>query len=313
MTMRRKNSMIKLNLQLHAGTNNNQAVRSYQKQFKELLQAVFKKQAYFREFFGGGIEALDGVTHNETAFYIKTSDIPVVVGTEYNKGENVGFGTGTSNSTRFGERKEIIYTDTPVLYDWEWVFHEGIDRHTVNNDFVATIADRSELQAQAKVQLFDNKGGLFISESASKSLEIATLDNDSVLKLFNDLSNEYTNMEAIGTRMAWVKPELYNAIVDHPLTTSAKKSGANIDENGIFKFKGFIIKEVPETKFQAGEIAYVSITGVGKQFTGINTARTIESEDFDGVAFQGAGKAGEFILPANKKAVIKVVEGTPEG
>lgn len=302
-----------MNLQRHAGENNDQAVRSYQKQFKELLQAVFQKQAYFREFFGGSIEALDGVTHNKTAFSIKTSDIPVVIGTEYNKGENVAFGTGTSSSNRFGERKEIIYTDTDVPYDWEWNFHEGIDRHTVNNDFEATIADRTELQAQAKVQLFDDKGGLFISKNASETLEIDKLDNDSVLKLFNDLSRKYTNMEAIGTRMAWVKPELYNAIVDHPLTTSAKKSGANIDENGIFKFKGFNIKEVPETKFQDGELAYVSIIGVGKQFTGINTARTIDSEDFDGKAFQGAGKAGEYILPANKKAVIKVVEGTPEG
>lgn len=291
-----------------AGENNNLAVRSYQKQFKELLQAVYQKQAYFREFFGGGIEALDGVTHNKTAFSIKTSDIPVVIGSEYNKGENVAFGTGTSNSTRFGERQEIIYTDTDVPYDWEWVFHEGIDRHTVNNDFAATIADRSELQAQAKVQLFDDKGGLFISKNADKAIEIAEITNETVLKLFNDLSNAYVNMEAIGTKMAWVKPELYNAIVDHPITTTAKHSGVNIDTNGLLTFKGFVIKEVPETKFQEGELAYSSITGVGKQFTGINTTRTIESEDFDGVAFQGAGKAGEFILPANKKAVIKVVE-----
>ena len=74
-----------------AGENNNLAVRSYQKEFKELLQAVYQKQAYFREFFGGGIEALDGVTHNKTAFSIKTSDIPVVIGTEYNKGKDVAF------------------------------------------------------------------------------------------------------------------------------------------------------------------------------------------------------------------------------
>ncbi len=291
-----------------AGENNNLAVRSYQKEFKELLQAVYQKQAYFREFFGGGIEALDGVTHNKTAFSIKTSDIPVVIGTEYNKGKDVAFVTGTSKSTRFGERQEIIYTDTDVPYDWEWVFHEGIDRHTVNNDFAATIADRSELQAQAKVQLFDDKGGLFISKAADKTLELAALENDAVLELFNKLSNAYVNMEAVGTKMAWVKPELYNAIVDHPITTTAKHSDVNIDENGILRFKGFQIKEVPETKFQKDELAYVSIVGVGKQFTGINTTRTIESEDFDGVAFQGAGKAGEFILPANKKAVIKVVE-----
>lgn len=291
-----------------AGENNNLAVRSYQKEFKELLQAVYQKQAYFREFFGGGIEALDGVTHNKTAFSIKTSDIPVVIGAEYNKGKDVAFGTGTSKSTRFGERQEIIYTDTDVPYDWEWVFHEGIDRHTVNNDFAATIADRSELQAQAKVQLFDDKGGLFISKAADKTVELAALENDAVLELFNKLSNAYVNMEAVGTKMAWVKPELYNAIVDHPITTTAKHSDVNIDENGILRFKGFQIKEVPETKFQKDELAYVSIVGVGKQFTGINTTRTIESEDFDGVAFQGAGKAGEFILPANKKAVIKVVE-----
>lgn len=296
-----------------AGENNNLAVRSYQKQFKELLQAVYQKQAFFREFFGGGIEALDGVTHNKTAFSIKTSDIPVVIGTEYNKDPNVGFGTGTSNSTRFGPRQEIIYTDTDVPYTWEWTWHEGIDKHTVNNDFDNTVADRSELQAQAKVQLFDNHGGLFISQVADQAMELADFSNDAVLKLFNDLSNAYVNMEAVGTKIAWVKPELYNAIVDHPITTSAKHSGANVDANNILMFKGFQIKEVPETKFQEGEIAYTSIAGVGKQFTGINTARTIPSEDFDGVAFQGAGKAGEFILPANKKAVIKVVEGTPEG
>src|SRR5690625_78161 len=289
-------------------TNNNQAARSYQKQFKQLLQAVFKHQAYFRDFFGGGIEALDGVQHNETAFYVKTSDIPVVVGSAYNKGANVAFGTGTSNSTRFGERQEIIYTDTDVPYTWEWVFHEGIDRHTVNNDCAGTSADRSELHAQAKVQLFDDRGGLFISSVADQSIELADITNDAVLKLFNDLSNAYVNMEAVGTKMAWVKPELYNAIVDHPITTTAKHSGANVDANNILTFKGFQIKEVPEVKFQEGELAYTSITGVGKQFTGINTARTIPSEDFDGVAFQGAGKAGEFILPANKKAVIKVVE-----
>src|SRR5690625_6371751 len=65
-------------------THNQQlAARSYQKQFRQLLQAVFQHQAYFRDFFGGNIEALDGVTHNETAFYVKTSDIPVVVGNEY--------------------------------------------------------------------------------------------------------------------------------------------------------------------------------------------------------------------------------------
>ncbi|EJC3744240.1 phage capsid protein [Enterococcus faecium] len=289
-----------------AGENNNQTVRSYQKEFKALLQAVYKKQAYFSEFFGGKLEALDGVTNNQTAFYIKTSDIPVVVGAEYNKEENVGFGTGTGNSTRFGNRTEIIYVDTPANYTWEWTYHEGIDRHTVNADFTGAIADRLDLQAQAKVQRFDDKGGAFISSIADKTIELEAVTADNLTKLFNDLSTTYTNLETVGTKMAWVKPAIYNALVDHPLTTTAKSSNTNVDENGIFKFKGFIIKEVPDAKFQEGELAYTSIVSVGKQFTGINTSRTIESEDFDGVALQGAGKAGEFILPANKKAVMKV-------
>ncbi|MGC4019205.1 MAG: hypothetical protein QM793_08300 [Muricomes sp.] len=286
--------------------NQNSAARSYQKQFRQLLQAVFKKQSYFADFFGGSIEALDGVQHNAVAFSVKTSNIPVVVGTAYNKGTNVSFGPGTGNSTRFGQRTEIIYTDTDVPYTWEWVFHEGIDRHTVNNDISAAVADRLDLQAQAKVQKFNTQHSGFISSVAGHEETLADYTADKVLALFNALSAYYVNIEAIGIKVAAVNTELYNAIVDHPLVTTGKNSSVNIDENGILRFKGFQIKETPDTLFQTGECAYIYVQNVGKAFTGINTARTIESEDFDGVALQGAGKAGEFILDDNKKAVVKV-------
>lgn len=289
-----------------AGDNNDLAARQYQLEFKKLLQAVFKKQSYFADFFGGGIEALDGVQENETAFYVKTSDVAVVVGTEYSDDENTAFGTGTGKSSRFGNRTEIIYSNTPVSYSWEWVFHEGIDRHTVNNDFETAIADRLELQAQAKTKTFNSKHSAFISTSAGKTETLADYSADKVLALFNNLSAYFVNIEAVGEKKAKVNPALFNAIVDHPLTTTAKASGASIDNNGIVKFKGFTIEEIPDTMFQTKECCYAYIAGVGKAFTGINTARTIESEDFDGVALQGAGKAGEFILPDNKKAVCKV-------
>ena len=85
-----------LNLQLFAaGDNNDLPARSYQLEFKNLLQAVFRKMSYFADFFGGEIEALNGVQENETAFYVKTSDIPVVVGTAYDKSDTKAFGTGT--------------------------------------------------------------------------------------------------------------------------------------------------------------------------------------------------------------------------
>lgn len=292
------------------GTKNQQlAAKTYQKQFKEMLQAVFSHQAYFADFFGGDIEALDGVQNNETAFYVKTSDIPVVVGSGYNTDANVGFGTGTSKSSRFGDRQEIIYIDTPVPYTWGYNWHEGIDRYTVNNSMESAMADRVELQAQAKTMLFDKKHAEFIVANAGKSEALTAYDEAAVLKLFNDLSAYYINIEAIGTKVAKVGPELYNIIVDHRLTTKEKASGANVDNNEIVRFKGFLIEEVPQAKLGANA-ALVYIKGVGKAFTGITTARTIESEDFDGVAFQGAGKAGEFILDDNKPAVVKVTAPT---
>lgn len=288
------------NLQLFAaGDNNDIAARSYQLEFKKMLEVVFKKQSYFADFFGGGIETLDGVQNNETAFYVKTSDIPVVVGTGYDK--ETALGTGS----RFGDMTEVVYQNTPVNYSWEWNWHEGIDRHTVNNDLSAAIADRTELQAIAKTKLFNAKHGAFISASAAKTIPLASYTADAVLAFFNELNKYYTDIEAVGTLKAKVNADLYNAIVDHPLTTSAKGSAANIDKNGVVEFKGFLIEKVPSSMFAEGECCYTYVAGVGKAFTGINTARTIEATDFDGVAFQGAGKAGEYILPDNKKAVCK--------
>ena len=289
------------------GTQNNDlSVRNYQKQFKQLLKAVFKKQSYFSDFFGGELEALDGVQHNAVAFSVKTSDIPVVVGVKYNKDANVAFGTGTGNSSRFGQRNEVIYRDTDVPYTWEWVFHEGIDRHTVNNDFNAAVADRLDLLAQAKIQTFNTHHGKFISSVAGKEITVADLADDKLLALFNELSAYYVNLEAVGTKVIKVNTEMYNAIVDHPLVTTAKNSSVRIDDNGIVRFKGFLIQEIPDAMFQAGEYAYSYITNIGKAFTGITTSRTINSEDFDGVALQGAGKAGEYIIDDNKKAVVKI-------
>lgn len=294
--------------------NNNQAARSYQKEFRQLLRAVFRTQAYFRDFFGGNIEALDGVQHNENAFYVKTSDIPVIVGSKYDKGENVGFGTGTGNSTRFGERTEIIYTDTPVPYSWEWVYHEGIDKHTVNNDFNAAVADRLDLQAQAKIREFNKHHSQFISSSAGKDVELNDLTESAVNNLFDELFAHYLDNEIEGTKVARVNAELYNAIVNGGLAVKEKGSTVGIDRNEIYMFKDFVIEGLPATLFQEGDVAYTYVPDIAKAFTGINTARTIESEDFDGLALQGAGKAGEFILDDNKLAVSKVtIDGTPEG
>lgn len=302
----------KFNLQRFAGENNNLRERSYEQAFKELLPAVFATKSYFSDFFVGGLEALDGVASNEEAFKVKTCDIPVAVGEGYDKTATKAFGTGTGSSNRFGERQEIIYTDKSVEYTWGWNFHEGIDKHTVNADMDGALADRLELQAIAKTQLFNKKHGKFISASAGKTVTTsgATLTMEDVTAVFNELSKHFTNAEAVGTRYAKVNSDLYNLIVDHTLTVSSKNSSVNIDTNGLVRFKGFLIEEVPDAMFQKKEVAYAYVGGIAKAFTGIVTARTIQSEDFDGVALQGAGKAGEYIPEGNKKAVAKVVLGS---
>jgi hypothetical protein len=157
----------------------------------------------FGDFFGGSIEALDGVQHNETAFYVKTSDIPVVFGDEYNKDAATAMGAGTSKGSRFGERTEIIYVDTPVNYAWEWVFHEGIDRHTVNNNFDVAVADRLDLQAQAKTQKFNAQHSKFIAESAGKSVALTGYTADGVLALFNELSKYFINIILSSKKELW--------------------------------------------------------------------------------------------------------------
>ena len=64
---------------------------------------------------------------------VKTNNTPVVVG-KYKTDANVAMGSGTEGGSRFGELKEVIYTDTEVEYNYLLAIHEGIDRYTVNND-----------------------------------------------------------------------------------------------------------------------------------------------------------------------------------
>lgn len=314
--MKRK---LAFDLRVHDGTEPNTA-RQYQLDFKRLLTAVFGVQSYFGDFFVGGLETLDGVQENETAFYVKTSDIPCVItqgslkkgeSSAYSTDENTAFGTGTGKSSRFGNRTEVVYKNTPVPYTWDWVFHEGLDRHTVNNDFEAAVADRLDLQAQEKVSMFNSHHGKFISDCATGKGIItvsAAATKDTVADIFNNLSAYFVNvgLRKGVTKVAKVDATTYNAIIDSGLSTTAKGSTVNIDRNEVRMFKGFVIEEVPEDLLQKNEPVLAYAVGVGKAFTGINTARTIESEDFDGVALQGAGSAGEYILPANKKAVAKV-------
>lgn len=293
------------------GNNNDLAARRYNKQFRDLLQTVYNKKSYFADFSAGGIETLDGIQFNATAFSLKTSDIPTVLGV-YNTGAAVAFGAGTSNTNRFGNRTEIIYSDIDVPYEAPWALHEGIDRFTVNNDLDAAVADRLVLAAQAQTKRYDVAMATALNTNKGATEALGGYTDAAIITLFNNLSKKYIDLEVdTANVVAKVGADLYNAIVNGTLTTTGKNSTVNIDANGITRFKGFIIEPVPSNTLPAGVAALVFPRGIGKFFVGINTVRTVESEDFDGVALQGAGKYGSYVLPDNKPAIVAVTEPVP--
>ena len=269
----------------------------FSKQLLAVLPTVFTKRAYFASAFGE-LQAVDGVRDNATAFTVKTNDMPVVIGA-YSTDANVAFGTGTANSSRFGEMKEVIYADEEVPYDAPFAFHEGIDRYTVNADLQTAVAARLVAQAQALLVRWNKKDGAALV-AAGSDLGVTSADP---LALFDAASKQYTQLEVVPAVKAYVTSDLYNALVDASITTTGKNSTVNIDQNGLSWFKGFQLIEVPDAYMGGKEVIFTP-DGIGRTFVGISTTRTMEATDFDGVELQGAGKDGVYIPDANKPAIL---------
>lgn len=276
----------------------------YTKQFKGLLPKVTESVSVFRPAFGN-FQVVDGISENDTFMEMKVNNTPVTI-QDYSTDPNTAFGTGTGSSNRFGPRTEIIYENTAVKYEAPLAIHEGIDRFTVNANEATAVAERLALHAEAWADVHNARFSQALSENASETLS-TDLSEDSIKKLFNDASTAFVNnkIRRNATRRAYVTSDLYNAIVDHKLATTAKNSGANIDKQSLAEFKGFILEVVPDEYFQEGEVAYFTIDGVGNAGIGLEVARTIESEDFNGRALQAAAKYARFIPEENQKAIIK--------
>lgn len=294
-----------------ASHNLQMGVRTYRPQFIRVLSAVFAKRAYFSEFFEGGIQTLDDISESDTAFELKVNNTPVS-NSRYNTGANVGMGTGTSKSNRFGDIVEIIYKRLAVGYSWDYGWHEGIDKHTVNMGLDAAIADRTLAQAKFKMDQFNTAHGKFISETATPlETEIAGAapTQTEVVAAFEEASSLYTDLEVSGTWRAYVNSDVWNVLVNNDLVTNdAKSAGVNIATDELYSFKDFKLTRIPNTvKGDEKDLAYFTVDASAHAFTGMATARVIDAYDFDGVAFQGAGKAGEFMLDDNKPTVRKLV------
>ena len=289
--------------------NNNLPVRVYTPQYTKVLSTIFGVQKAFAGALAP-IQTLDGIQHNTKAFMVKTNNTPVVVGT-YNADSTKVFGAGTGLGSRFGELKEVVYQDTEVNYDYTLAIHEGLDRFHVNNDLDVAVADRLRLHSEAQTREMNKKIGKFLSTNAGETKELAKLDEASIQKLFNQVNAYVTNTEINAPIKCYIRVQVYNTIIDMASTNKSKGSNINLDSNGLLKYKNIELIVVPEQYFENNVVAIFSPDGIVIPFIGIETARTVEAEDFDGVKLQAAAKGGTFVLDDNKKAIIKVTSAAP--
>lgn len=281
------------------------AIKVFTRQYAGLLQDIFEKKQLFLRTFGGSLQVKDGITNKDTFIDLKVSDTDVVV-QKYDTGENVAFGTGTGNSSRFGERKEIKSVDVQVPYEAPLAIHEGVDNFTVNDDADQVIQERAALHAEAWVEQINGMLSKALSANASKTLT-GNLDEEGVIKTFNEASKIFLNNKVAKDlpRVTYVNADVYNFLIDSELVSTAKGATVNIDGNEYYKFKKFILDELPDDYFQKGENIVFAADNVGAAGVGIEVYRMLDSEDFAGVAIQSAAKFGKYIPEKNKKAILK--------
>lgn len=281
------------------------AIKIFTAQYTGLLADVFKKKQHFLNTFGGNLQVVDGITNSDEFMKLKVSDTDVVI-QKYDVGENVGFGTGTGNSNRFGNRKEIKSIDATVKYEAPLAIHEGVDNMTVNDNADQVIEERAGLHAEAWTEELNKLLGKSISDNASETLT-GVLKEDDVIKAFNDAHKKFINNKVTNDIpwTAYVNADVYSIIVDSKLATTAKHSAADVDNNNILKFKGFNVIELADEYFQKDEQIYFAADNVGVVGVGVEVYRVLDSEDFAGVAIQSAAKYGKYIPEKNKKAILK--------
>ncbi|MFM1581217.1 capsid protein [Helcococcus bovis] len=281
------------------------AIKVFTKEYAGLLENVYEKNALFLETFGGKLQVKDGVA-DKNFLTLKVTDSEAVI-QEYSTDDNVGFGTGTGKTTRFGNRKEIKAIDETVAYEAPLTIHEGVDSVTVNDNAEQVIEERTGIHAEAWTEKLNSLLAKALSDNANATVISGKLDEAGVKKAFAEAKKHFVNNK-VTKRLTWrayVTPEVYNVILESGLTTSAKKSSADIDNGEVKKFKGFVLVETPDEYFQNSENIFFAVDNAGQAGVGLDTYRIIDSEDFNGVSIQSVAKFGKYIPEKNKKAVYK--------
>ena len=281
------------------------AIKLYTKQYAGIVPDLFESRTHFLRSFGGTVQVHADAEYNDKFLTLKTTDTDVTI-QAYSTDANVGFGTGTGNTSRFGPRHEVKSVDTTVAWETPLAIHDGIDRFTVNDIPEQVVAERLALHGAAWAEHVDAMLGKALSDNASETLT-GELTEEGVVQAFADARKAFVNNK-VSRNVAWVayvNTDVFNLLVDSKLATTAKSSSANIDNQTLYAFKGFVLQEIQDDAFETGEQIYFAADGVGVVGIGIETARVLDSEDFNGVALQGAGKYGKYIPVKNKKAILK--------
>lgn len=281
------------------------AIKLYTTQYAGIVPSIFEAKSAYLRVFGGAIQTIQGAEADEDFLKLKISDTDVVI-QEYSTDPDVAFGAGTGNSNRFGPRKEVKSIDATVEFDQPLAIHEGIDKFTVNDIPDQVVAERLALHAVAWAERYDEVMLDTISGYANRTLT-GELSEDGVTDVFVEARKHFVNNK-VSKNINWVAfvtPDVYNFLIDSNLATTAKNSSANVDTQTLYQFKGFILEELSDDKFKEGEQIYFAAENVGVAGLGIPVTRAIDSEDFAGVALQGAGKLGKYIPEKNRVAILK--------
>lgn len=281
------------------------STKIYTKNYMAMLAKITESRSRFLRSFGGQIQIYDGVADSDTMLHLKVNSTKAVI-KKYDKGENVAFGTGTGSTNRFGQRLEIKSIDLTVPYEAPIAIHEGIDNVTVNDVADKVVAERLEENVLAQTEYINELLAKALSDNASETLT-GQMTEEGVTKTFATARKKFVNNK-ISKNIAWVAyvtSDVYDFLIDSKLATTAKNSSANIDEQSLYKFKGFVLEETPDEYFQEGEQVMFAADGVGIAGVGLQIVRTIDADDFYGVAIQGAGKYGKYIAEENKVGILK--------
>lgn len=279
------------------------AIKYFTKQYAGILPNLFETKAPFLRVFGGTLQVKSDAEYNENFMDLKITDTDVTI-QAYSTDAATAFGAGTGKSNRFGERKEVKSVDATVKWEAPLAIHEGIDKFTVNDIPEQVVAERLALHAVAWAGHVNKFLGKAISGNASATLTGKLSEADVT---FAAAHKAFVNNKVSSTiaKVAFVTADVYNFLIDSSLAKTDKNSSVNVDEQTLYKFKGFELVELPDDQFETGENIYFTAIGIGVAGVGIEVARALDSEDFNGVALQGAGKYAKYIPEKNKKAIIK--------